>query len=113
LKVLAGELMPKSNYGKWSVGSVLVMFALFFISAILKDQIISQSPTGDTIHTYFISRSILEIIIRGGFTAGISAFLNGMISIFDQKERGVLIYSSTIIGAAFTLFFIGQYLLSR
>lgn len=102
--------MPKSSYGKWSVGSIFAMFALFFISSLLTNNVNVAVPDEDTIHAYTISRSLLEILIRGGYTAGISALLNGLIGIFNQKDRGLLIYTSTIFGAAVTLFFIVNFL---
>ena len=49
------------------------------------------------------------ILIVTGTTFGvrsIAAFVNGLISVFNQKERGVLVYASTIVGVAFTFFYI-------
>jgi len=98
--------MPKTNYGKWSVGLIFAMFVLFVIISFLANTLNESAPTGDTIFAYSISRSALEISMPLAFSAGIAAFVNGLISIFNQKERGVLVYASTIIGAAFTFFYI-------
>jgi len=103
--------MPKSNYGKWSVGSIFAMLALFFISALLTNYVNETIPDANTIYAFTISRSILDILIRGGYAAGISALLNGLIGIFNHKDRGLLIYTSTIFGAAVTMYFIlGQFI---
>ena len=103
--------MPKSSYGRWSVGSIFAMLALFFFSALLTNYVKRTVPDANTIYKYTISRSILDILIRGGYAAGISALLNGLIGIFNQKDRGLLIYTSMISGAAVTLFFIVNFLL--
>ena len=103
--------MPKSSYGKWSVWSIFAMFGLFFFSSLLKYYINRSISDGNTLHEYTIGMSILEMLIRGGFAAGISALLNGLIGIFDQKDRGLLINISTIFGAALTTYFIlGQFI---
>ena len=98
--------MPKTNYGKWSVGLIIAMFVLFIVDSFLANTLNESAPTGDTIFAYSISRSALEISMPFAFSAGIAAFVNGLISIFNQKERSLLVYASTIIGAAFTLFYI-------
>jgi hypothetical protein len=56
-------------------------------------------PEGETIATNFVSKYLLQLIIQGGFVAGLSAFVNGLISIFNQKESDVLVFLSTIFGA--------------
>jgi len=98
--------VPKSNYGKWSVGLVVLMFILFVISSILASKIIKSEPRGDTINAYFINMEILNRLYTGVFVAGISAFINGLISFFDKKDRGFLVIISTIFGAACTVYFI-------
>ncbi len=98
--------MPKTNYGKWSVGLIIAMFVLFIVDSFLANTLNESAPTGDTVYVYFISRSILEIAMGLSFAAPIAAFINGLYSIVSQKERSLLVYASTIIGAAFTLFYI-------
>jgi len=98
--------MPKTNYGKWSVGLIIAMFVLFIVDSFLANTLNESAPTGDTVYAYFISRSILEIAMGLSFSAPIAALINGLISIFNQKERSLLVYASTFIGAAFTFFYI-------
>ena len=103
--------MPKSSHGKGSVWSIFAMFGLFFFSSLLKYYINRSISGGSALHEHLIGMSILAMLIRGGFAAGISALLNGLIGIFDQKDRGLLIYTSTIFGAAVTIyFFLGQFI---
>lgn len=93
--------MPKTNYGKWALGSIVAMFLLFSIRPIISKYIFNSVPSEG-----FISRYIMENLTRGAFAAGMSALVNGLISIFDKKDRGVWIVVSTIIGAIATVIFI-------
>jgi hypothetical protein len=102
--------MPKSNYGRWSVWLVFAMFLLFFISSILASQIDRIEPDGENLNEYFIKTEIYKRLYNGGFVAGIAAFMNGLISIFDKKEHGILIYTATIFSAGCTLYFFGRLL---
>ncbi len=105
--------MPKTKYGKWSVGLIITMFVLFVIGSYITNTLNDSAPTEDTIYTYSISRSVLDISMHLAFSAGIAAFVNGLISIFDQKERGALVFASTIVGAAFTFFYVINLLFPR
>jgi len=105
-----GGLMPKTNLGKWSVGLILAMFVLLFIGSSLTNTLYASVSAGGTILADIISRPALAISMLVGFGAGISAFVTGLISIIKQKERAVLVYGSTLIGAALTLFLIAEFL---
>ena len=98
--------MPKTNLGKWSVVLIPVMFVLFFIGSSLTDSLYESVPAGDTLFADIIGRPALALSMLVGFGAGISALVTGLISILKKKERSLLVYASTIIGAAFTLFYI-------
>ncbi len=98
--------MPKTNYGKWTVGLVFIMFILFVITSILANHINRTEFNVDTINANFINIEILNRLYTGIFVAGIAALINGLISIFDKKDRGFLVWISTIFGAACTLYFI-------
>jgi len=102
--------MPKSNLGKWSVGLILAMFILFVIGSSLTNSLYESVPASGTIFQDIISRPALAISMLVGFGAGISAFVTGLISIIKQKERAVLVYGSTLVGAALTLFLIAEFL---
>jgi len=102
--------MPKTNLGKWSVGLILAMFVLFIIGSSLTNSLYKSVPAGGTIFADIISRPALAISMLVGFGAGISAFVIGLISIIKQKERAVLVFGSTIVGAALTVFLIGEFI---
>ena len=102
--------MPKTNLGKWSVGLILVMFVLLFIGSSLTDSLYESVPAGDTLFADIIGRPALALSMLVGFGAGISALVTGLISILKKKERALLVYVSTLVGAALTLFLIAEFL---
>ena len=102
--------MVKTNLGKWSVGLILVMLVLFFVGTSLADTIYESVTAGGTVIADIIARPALAISMLVGFGAGISALVTGLISIIKQKERGVLVYISTLAGAALTVFLILEFI---
>lgn len=101
--------MPKTNLGKWSVGLILIMFVLFFIGTSLTDTLYESVPAGGTILADISSRPALALSMLLGMAAGFSALVTGLISILKQKERSLLVFTSTLIGAGLTLFLIAEF----
>jgi len=101
--------MPKTNCGKWSVGLIFMMFVLLFVGSSLTNTLYESITAGDTIFADIISRPALALSMLAGFGAGISALVTGLISIIKQKERAVLVFVSTLVGAALTLFLIAEF----
>ena len=102
--------MPKSNLGKWSVGLIVAMFILFFVGMSFTNTLYESVPAGGTLLKDIVSRPVLAISMLAGMASGISAFVTGLITILKRKERAVLVYASTLVGAALTLFLIGEIL---
>jgi len=102
--------MPKTNIGKWSVGLILAMFILFFIGSSLTNSLYESVSSGSTIIEDIVSRPFLVISMLVGFSAGISAFVTGLIGIIKLKERSVLVYMATIIGALLIVILVGEVL---
>ena len=100
--------MPKTNSGKWSVGLILAMFVLFFIGMSLTNTLYESVPAGGTILADIGARPVLALSMLAGFGAGISAFVTGLIAIIRQKERTILVFVSTLVGAALLLFLIAE-----
>ncbi|MHA1288600.1 MAG: hypothetical protein ACTSPB_14440, partial [Candidatus Thorarchaeota archaeon] len=61
IKTKLGELMVKTNFGKWSVGFILAMFVLFVIGSSLTNTLYESVPAGGTIFADIISRPALAI----------------------------------------------------
>ena len=93
--------MPKTSYGRWSVGCIVAMFFIFSIRPLVFKFVFNSTPPEG-----LLGRYLMENLVRGGFAAGLSALMIGLISIFSQKDRGIWVVLSTIIGAIATIIFI-------
>lgn len=95
--------MPKTFYGKWSVGFILgflLFLSIFYL--VIK----AGYRGGDS----FFSNPFLVIPILMSAACGIMSFSSGMISIFKQKERNLLVIISTILGLFVLLMVLGEIL---
>lgn len=95
--------MPKTSLGKWSVRFILVFFGLLATFYLL---VASGQRGGET----FFSNPLLSIPILGAGISGAASFFTGIISIFKQKERSILVYLATAIGLSVLLFALGEIL---
>ena len=102
--------MPKTILGKWSLGLILAMPILFVIGSSFTNSLYESVPAGGTILKDIVSRPALAISMLVGFGAGISAFVTGLIAIIRQKERSILVYVATIVGAVLFVFLCGEVL---
>jgi len=100
--------MPKTILGKWSLGLIITMPILFFIGTSFTNSLYKSVPAGDTILADIASRPALALTMLAGFASGISAFITGLIAIIKQKERALLVYLSTLMGALLILFLIAE-----
>ena len=102
--------MPKSTIGKWSVGLILGMFILLAFGSSLANSLYESVQSGRTILEDITKRPVLSISMLLGFGSGISALVTGLFALIKQKERAILVFVSTIIGAGLTLFLIAEIL---
>ena len=101
--------MPKTKLGISSVGLIFGMFVLFLIGTSLTNTLYDSVPAGDTIFADIINRPVLALSMLTGFGAGISALVTGLISIINKKERAILVFVSTLIGAGVVVFLILEF----
>lgn len=102
--------MPKSNLGKWSLGLIIAMPLLLLIGSSFTNTLYESVPSGETILADIGNRPALAITMLIGFTAGISAFIVGLTAIINRKERNILVYAASVLGAAMILFLIAEFL---
>ena len=102
--------MPRSNLGKWSIGLIIAMPLLLVIGSSFANSLYPSVRAGDTIFADIVGRPALAITMLLGFAAGISAFITGLMAIINQKERTLLVYASTLLGAAMIIFLIAEFL---
>lgn len=101
--------MPKTNLGKWSVGLIIAMPILFAIGSSFTNTLYESIPAGGTIFADIASRPALALTMLAGMASGISFLITGLITIIKQKERSILVYVATIVGAALIVFLIGEF----
>ena len=102
--------MPKTNLGKWSVGLIIVMPVLFIIGTSFTNSLYQSVPAGDTILADIAVRPALALTMLVGMISGILAFITGLLDILRKKEKAVLVYISSLIGALLVLFLGGEIL---
>ena len=104
------RILPKTKLGWWSLGLAAAMPVLFFIGMSFTNLLYKSVPAGGTILKDIVLRPALALTMLAGMVSGISAFIIGLIAIIRQKERALLVYSATIIGALLVLFLLGEFL---
>jgi hypothetical protein len=77
---------------------------LFVIGSSFTDSLYESVPAGGTIWADIAARPALALTMLAGMVAGVSAFIAGFLAIVRRKERALLVYASTVIGALFTLY---------
>lgn len=95
--------MPKTIFGKWSVGLIIAFLLLFGLFQLL---VASGQRGGAT----FFANLILAIpgVLMGA--SGITAFFTGVIGIMKHKERSILVFIATAIGLFILVFILGEFL---
>ena len=102
--------MPITMPGKWSVGACIAMPILFIIGKSLTSSLYQSVPAGETILADITTRPALALTMIAGMGGGILALITGLLAIFRQKEKAVLVYVSSFIGALLMLFLAGEVL---
>ncbi len=102
--------MPKTSFGKWSLGLLIAMPLLIFIGTTFANTLYKSVPAGGTILRDIVSRPALALTGLAGMLAGVLAFITGLIAIIKQKERAILVYIATVIGGILTVFIIAEFL---
>jgi hypothetical protein len=96
--------MPKTKLGWWSLGLIIVMPILFWLGMTFTDTLYEGVSAGGTILKDVAARPALALSMLSGMGTGIAAFITGMIAIVKKKERALLVYASTVLGALLILY---------
>jgi len=102
--------LPKTKLGKWSFGLIIAMFLLFFIGRLLYLTKYASLPPGESILRDIEMRPGVALPMLSGFIAGIISFIFGLISIFENRDRSILVLISTAIGGLLILQLAGEIL---
>jgi len=67
-------------------------------------KVYTSVSAGETILSDIVTRPGLALSMLSGFASGIIAFITGLTAIIKNKERSILVFIATIIGALLILF---------
>lgn len=104
------RILPISILGKWSVGLIITMPLLFIIGTSFTNSLYKSVPSGDTILADIAMRPALALTMLAGMASGISALITGLLAIIRKKEKAVLVFISSLIGALLVLYLVGEVL---
>ena len=104
------SIPPKTKLGWWSLGLAAAMPVLFFMGMSFTNLLYKSVPAGGTILNDIAVRPVLALTMLAGMVSGISAFIIGLIAIIRQKERALLVYGATLIGALLIIFLFGEFI---
>ncbi len=102
--------MPKSISGKWSLGLIILMPVLFFIGTSFANAFYDSVTAGNTLWADVVNRPGVALPMMAGFGAGLTALITGLVALVKQKERAILVYASTLIGALLIVFLIAEFI---
>lgn len=102
------DFLPKNILGKWSLGLIVAMLVLFFLGPSLSNLFYQSVPAGKTILEDIFKRPALALPMVLAMLCGILAFISGLFAIIKKKERALLVYLSTTIGAFLIFFLFGE-----
>ncbi|OGY25640.1 MAG: hypothetical protein A2Z24_00580 [Candidatus Woykebacteria bacterium RBG_16_44_10] len=88
--------MPKTTFGKWSVGLIVFAFLFFFV---LRRLLTILVPLGNSI-AFFL------VFVSGLFF--IAGTISGVLAVFKSKERSPTVYILTVVGLLASAFFIAE-----
>ena len=107
----AWRMVPITTLGKWSVVLIIAMPLLFLVGGSFTNLLYNNVVAGNTIIEDITARPALALTMLAGMAAGISAFTTGLLAIFQKREKALLVYVASIIGALLILFLVGEIVL--
>lgn len=108
MKRQSWRIIPNTTLGKWSVVLVVVMPILFIIGTTWVASLYESVLAGGTLWADFVARPALMLTMLAGVAAGICAFITGLLAVIRKKEKALLVYLSTLIGALLIYFLVGM-----
>jgi hypothetical protein len=103
-------ILPKKHLGWWSLWLIVAMPVLFFIGMSFTNLLYKSVPAGGTILRDIAVRPALALTMLAGMASGASSFVVGLVAIIKQKERALLVYAASLIGALLIVFLLGELL---
>ena len=97
--------MPKTQFGKYACGLMLIAIALYFFTWQIIINLFGQRG-GDTI----LDNLWISVPMLSAGIAAVASFITGTISLIRDKERAILVFVCSFLGLLVTLFIGGELL---
>jgi len=98
------KILPKTTLGKWSVGLIIAFFLLLATGMIVVS--VFHQTGGNTI----FDNLWISVPMLGAGASAIAAAFVGIVSVWRQKERAVLVFVPITIGFLVLWFVLGEIL---
>ena len=102
------KLWPTVALGTWTLALVILMPVLFTIGMSFTDTLYDDVPAGGTILKDILARPALSLTMLAGMAAGTVAFITGLLAIFKQRERSILVFIATLIAGLMVFFWVAH-----
>ena len=102
------SLVPQTALGKWSVWLLVATPILFVSAGSFSSWLYAEAAPGGTILADISARPALALTMLAGMTAGVAAFVTGLLAIIRRRDRALLVVAATAIGALLLLFLAGE-----
>jgi hypothetical protein len=99
MKGRSWSVLPNTALGRWSVVLIIAMPLLFTIGSSFTDTLYESVPAGGSIPEDIAARPALALTMLAGMAAGVAACVTGTLALGKHKEKSILVYISSIIGA--------------
>ncbi|MEI7792769.1 MAG: hypothetical protein WCI57_04770 [Candidatus Berkelbacteria bacterium] len=98
--------MPKTKLGKWTVWLIVTCVVLLVIGNLVR---VAQDRAGIGDWTFFTNLK-RTFPMTGGLVAGLAGFFAGLVAVWKEKERSVIVFISLAIGLLLFVMFVAELL---
>lgn len=104
------QIWPKSELGNWSMALAVAMMVFFLVGTSLTELLYSEVSSGETIWADVKARPALSLSMLVGMTAGIAAYIVGLLALTIRKDRAITVFISTALGALLLILLGGEFI---
>lgn len=100
--------LPTTKPGWWSLLLIIAMPVLIVIGTTFMGLLYPSVPAGGSILADIAARPALALTSLAAMTAGILAFITGLVAILRNKDRALLVFLASLVGALLLIFLAGE-----
>lgn len=100
--------LPSTVPGRWAVALGIAAPLLVAIGGALARGLYADVTAGSSVLDDVAARPVLALTMVAGIGAGVAAFVVGLTALLRAKERSLLTFVATVVGAAFVMILLGE-----